>query len=144
MTLDRNVVAVCQTGSDKARSGMLARQNHGGSSVARNQCLQCGMAITSDRCPKCDAVIADQTDGSTDWIDIAHDGQTVKEALSLLDRELRYAKAGLAKYLVLIVGNGKIRLEVLARLGDMQFRQEVIGYKNSDANPGQIMVQIKP
>ncbi len=107
-------------------------------------CYQCGMAIVLDRCPKCDSVIANQTDGSTNWVDIAHDGQTVKEALHELDRELLRGGQSLAKYLGLIVGNGRIREEVLARLGDLEFRGDIRGIKTKEKNPGQIIVQLKP
>jgi hypothetical protein len=111
--------------------------------VARANCYQCGMSVVGDRCPKCDSVIADQTDGSTEWVDIAHAGQTVTEALRELDRELKISRLGLTKFLGLIVGNGKIRLEVLARLGDLEFRREIQGVSTNESNPGQIIVQLK-
>ncbi len=102
------------------------------------------MTVIGEHCPKCDAVIAHQTDGSTDWVDIAHGGQTVKEALIELNRELVFSRSGLARYLGLIVGNGKIRDEVLSRLGDLQFRGEIHGITTKAENPGQIIVQLKP
>lgn len=107
-------------------------------------CLQCGMEVSGPRCLKCDSVIAEQTDGSTVWVDIAHSGQTVREAMRELGYELRINGEGVSRYLGLIVGNGKIRDEVLARLGDLKFRGDIQGFENTETNPGQILVQIKP
>lgn len=107
------------------------------------QCFDCGMAVSGPRCLKCDAVIADQTDGSTLWIDIAHQGETVKIALTLMEQQIREARHGLAQYVGLIVGNGRIREEALMRLRDLEFRQDIVGIKTSDSNRGQILVQIR-
>ena len=112
--------------------------------MSPKHCLFCGMEILGPKCLKCDSVISEQTDGSTVWVDIAHNGQTVIDAMRELEYELRVNGEGLSRYLGLIVGNGKIREEVLARLGDLKFRGDIQGFKNTDANPGQIMVQIKP
>ena len=106
-------------------------------------CYNCGMAVTGSRCLKCDGVIAEQTDGSTVWIDIAHQRETVNEALVKLEREIADVNQGLAKYLTLIVGDGKIRSAVIARLGDLEVRSTIIGFEVSETNRGQLLVQLK-
>jgi len=107
-------------------------------------CLQCGMEVTAPRCPKCDGVIKNQSDGSTTQFDIAHQGETVKEALSKLERYLLEAKTGLTRYARVIVGTGRIRDEALGWLQDAEFRGDVLGVEMPDFNPGQILVQLKP
>ena len=101
------------------------------------------MEVLGPSCLKCDSVIAEQTDGSTHWVDIAHGGQTVREAFRELEIELQLSRGGLAQHLGLIVGNGRIREEVMLKLGDLKFRGEVQDFTNTEANPGQILVRIK-
>jgi hypothetical protein len=107
-------------------------------------CFQCGMEVTAPRCPKCDGLIGEQSDGSTTQFDIAHQGETVREALSKLERFLLEAKAGLPRYARVIVGTGRIRDEALSWLQDAEFRREVLRVDMPDYNPGQILVQLKP
>ena len=107
-------------------------------------CLQCGMEILAPHCPKCDGIIADQSDGSTIQFDIAHQRETVREALLKLDQNLKLAKAGLPRYARVIVGTGKIRGEALAWLLDAEFRGDVLRVEALESNRGQILVQLKP
>lgn len=105
-------------------------------------CLVCGMAIVAPVCPKCDAVIAEQSDGSTIKVDIAHQGETVREALLKLDAAL--TMAGTARFIRVVVGSGVIRQEALVHLRGAEFRGDVIAVEASTTNRGQIMVQVKP
>jgi len=107
-------------------------------------CLQCGMTISAPRCPKCDGLIAQQTDGSTVQFDIAHQGETVREALANLERWLDEARRELPRFVRVIVGTGRIRGEALAWLQDAEFRGDVIRVETAENNRGQIIVQIKP
>ncbi|MFT4799527.1 MAG: hypothetical protein ACI9B8_000698 [Sulfitobacter sp.] len=106
-------------------------------------CLQCGMTISAPRCPKCDGLIAVQTDGSTVQFDIAHQGETVREALAKLERWLDQVRQELPRYVRVIVGTGRIREEALGWLQDAQFRGDVLSVETT-ANRGQILVQVKP
>ena len=107
-------------------------------------CLVCGMAVVAPVCPKCDSVIADQSDGSTVTVDIAHQGETVRQAMKKLDRSLVSVQQGRAKWLRVIVGSGLIREEAIAHLTSAEFRGDVQQVEMPVANRGQVMVQVKP
>ena len=108
-------------------------------------CLDCGMLTGGDVrfCPKCDNPLDQQTDGSTETIDIAHHGETVSEALRKLDAEIKLAKRGVIAYLRVVVGSGAIREAVLARLMDLEYRKVVISHELEGGNAGAILVQLK-
>jgi hypothetical protein len=102
------------------------------------------MAVVAPICPKCDSVIENQSDGSTVEVDIAHQGETVRQAMQKLDRTLASVRLGTAKWLRVIVGSGLIREEAFARLTSAEFRGDVQRVEMPASNRGQIMVQIKP
>lgn len=102
------------------------------------------MTVSAVRCPKCDSLISKQTDGSTVQFDIAHHGETVREALTNLERWLDEARQELPRFVRVIVGTGRIREEALGWLQDAEFRREVLSVEASESNRGQILVQIKP
>lgn len=102
------------------------------------------MTVSTARCPKCDSLIAKQTDGSTIQFDIAHHGETVREALENLERWLQEAKQELPRFVRVIVGTGRIRQEALGWLQDAEYRGEVLSVETTESNRGQILVQIKP
>ena len=56
-------------------------------------CLDCGMEVPlcHPECPKCDARLSTQSDGSVLHLDIAHHGETVAMAMSLLQQALEEA-----------------------------------------------------
>jgi len=95
------------------------------------------------QCPKCDSVIDQQTDGSTITVDIAHHGETVREALRKMDTELELAKSGIAKNLRIVVGTGLIREESLRTLDDLQRRGVVVRFHPEPSNRGAIIIQLK-
>jgi hypothetical protein len=108
-------------------------------------CLDCGMLTGSDIrfCPKCDNPLDQQTDGSTETIDIAHHGETVRDALQKLEAEIKLVKHGVTAYLRVVVGSGAIREAVLARLMDLEYRKVVIKHELEGGNAGAILVQLK-
>ena len=67
-------------------------------------CLVCGMDVvaTADRCPKCDNDLRSQHDGSTFTIDIAHQGESVSEALKKMQGEIDLARQDVVMRLSLI------------------------------------------
>ena len=109
-------------------------------------CLNCGMTTDQhDRhCPKCDNRLDLQSDGSTVTVDIAHHGERVRDALRKMHAEIADAKLGVARYLRLIVGSGLIREEVMAALGDLAFRKDIVQWDPETPNSGAILVQLKP
>ena len=111
----------------------------------RHYCLNCGMRVGNRRvCPKCDEVIAEQTDNSTRTADIAHHGETRVEAVAKLHREIAAAVNGPTRYLRLIVGTGLIRDEIGAELEACVRLGKIRSYRLDDPNPGAFLVETKP
>ena len=111
----------------------------------RHHCLNCGMRVGNLRvCPKCDEVIAQQTDNSTRTADIAHHHETRVEAVAKLHREIAAALNDPARYLRLIVGTGLIRDEIGAELEACVRLGKIRSYRLDDPNPGAFLVEMKP
>lgn len=107
-------------------------------------CLDCGMrSIGTSTCPKCDANLDQQTDGSVRSIDIAHQGETQRQALGKLQAEIEDISTNPAQFLRLIVGSGVIREAALAELAFYHRRQQIVSFEPDRNNPGAIMVRLK-
>ena len=96
------------------------------------------------RCPKCDNRLDQQTDGSTVTVDVAHQGERVRDALQKMRSAIRDERSGVTKYLRLIVGSGVIREEVLIALREAEHRQQIVSFKLEGRNAGAYLVQLKP
>lgn len=109
------------------------------------ECLNCGMFITHEqaRCPKCDNLIAAQHDGSTVTIDIAHQGETVRQAIDKLHDSIDATKSGTAQNLRVIVGGGLIRDEVFGMLIALEHSKTIINYRQESPNTGAILIRLK-
>ena len=83
--------------------------------MKQQTCLVCGMNImvTMDHCPKCDNDLRFQHDGSTFTIDIAHQGESVSEALKKMQGEIDLARQDVVMRIRLVVGSGMIRDEAM-------------------------------
>lgn len=108
-------------------------------------CLACGMSVSFGvvNCPKCDNRLDLQHDGSTVTIDIAHNRETVRDALLKLQRNMKAARETNAQNLRVIVGSGRIREEILGLLYDLRSRETIIDF-NQDENPGAVTIKLKP
>ena len=94
-------------------------------------------------CPKCDNKIDAQTDGSTLSVDIAHNGERLREAMQKMERTISEALKGNAQYLRLIVGSGVIREEVLLHLVTLERRKTIVSYSEDGSNQGAVLVRLK-
>lgn len=108
-------------------------------------CLDCGMSFSDNTqyCPKCDNELDLQHDGSTITVDIAHDGERVRDALRKMQSEVDLARQGVATSIRLVVGSGLIRDEVLLALGDLKFRGDVQNFDLESSNSGAVLVRLK-
>jgi len=98
---------------------------------------------SQQRCPKCDEVLFDQTDGSY-WVeDIAHHGERVHEALIKVEGVLERAHGERMAAITLIVGGGLIRDAVLARLQTLVRVNEIISFSQPAGNPGVIEIVLR-
>ena len=94
-------------------------------------------------CPKCDNALDRQHDGSTITVDIAHDGERVRDALRKMQNEIDLARQDVAQYLRLVVGSGLIRDEVLLALRDLEFGEEIKEFDLDPGNSGAVLVRLK-
>ena len=108
-------------------------------------CLQCGMSTDEamSHCPKCDNALDQQHDGSTITVDIAHQRESVSEALDKMQNEIDLARKGTAMQIRFIVGSGRIRDEVLLALRDCEFRGDIKSFESEPYNAGAVMVRLK-
>ena len=108
-------------------------------------CLDCGMDVplSQPECPKCDALLSAQTDGSVLHIDVAHQGETVAVALSRLKSALEEASRTPAGALRVVVGGGRIREEVGAYLAYLRHAGEIVACEQERGNRGAFVVTLK-
>lgn len=116
-------------------------------------CLNCGMqhmlqpGSIIDRCNqqfciKCDASLWELSDGSTVTVDIAHNRETVAEAVAKLNRALEDVwRRSYAANLRVVMGGGLIRDAVLAELHYRHHSGVVLGYQ--EENRGAVLVRIR-
>lgn len=120
----------------------------------QRECLVCGMPADCGRlhlddlpprlqCLKCDSDLYAQSDGSCLTCDIAHQRETVAQALRKLDAALLRAWSGTARQLRLVVGGGAIRAEVLGQLQLYQQRGYLLDHAEESPNRGAILVEIR-
>ncbi len=93
------------------------------------------------RCAKCDDVLMEQGDGSTVTADIAHNRETVSQALDSMDQVLDRAWRGYVSRVRLIVGGGVIREAVLGELAYRRQQGAVLGVV--DENRGAVMITLR-
>jgi hypothetical protein len=111
----------------------------------RVDCMQCGMLLPQDvvHCPKCDDLLDAQSDGSIMTVDIAHDRETVRDAMSKLSQtliEVDRARGAGARF---IVGTGRIREAVSAELATHLYRKDILSFEFEGSNEGAILVLLR-
>jgi hypothetical protein len=109
------------------------------------ECLGCGMRVPAGvlTCPKCDAFLDEQTDGSVLHRDIAHQHETVAQAMVKLEQALQDCRRSHACGVRLAVGRGVIREEVMRQLSWLAMSGEILGFDHDDGNTGAIMVTLR-
>ena len=117
------------------------------------ECLFCGLAGNqppgeiADRhleplCAKCDLPLWSQSDGSTLTIDIAHQRETVQQALVKFNDALnRCWQQSHAAQLRLIVGGGVIRDAALGELFFLRSKGTVLDF--SEESRGAVLVKVR-
>jgi hypothetical protein len=111
----------------------------------RRRCLECSFPVAeSDKiCPKCDSLLALQTDGSTTTIDIAHKNQRIHQAIEQLRSSIEFHHRTATQFLRVIVGGDRIRKAAIAELQEMQSRGIVVQFGQDDKNRGALIVLLK-
>jgi hypothetical protein len=117
-------------------------------------CLHCGMSMSVTAlhidmlppallCHKCDQNVYQQHDGSCLTRDIAHNHETIKQALQKLDTILLECWQAYCQSLRLIVGGGVIREHILGQLHYYQQQHRLISFKEESPNRGAIVVRLR-
>lgn len=120
----------------------------------QRRCRDCGfpqdtVALSLDAlpprqsCPKCDANIYAQHDGSCWTYDIAHSQETVARALGKLDAALLEGWGSHAATLRLVVGGGAIRREILGQLTYYQRLGRLLAFAEDSPNRGAILLRLR-
>lgn len=120
---------------------------------AERDCLMCGMPHAVPRvdirdrqqqpiCDKCDSPLFEASDGSTEVVDIAHQHETVAEALSKFEEALQYCwSAQYTRQLRVITGGGRIRDALLADVNYLQHQGTILDVRSE--NRGAIVVTLR-
>jgi hypothetical protein len=96
---------------------------------------------TARACIKCDSNLMEQSDGSSMTVDIAHQHETVRQAMAKVETELSRAWESYVGQLRLIVGGGLIREAVLAEL-HFKLSQGIV-LSVSEENRGAVLIRIR-
>jgi len=94
-------------------------------------------------CPKCDAPLVGQTDGSTVTIDIAHREQRIHQAIEQLRSSVALHQRSTTQFLRVIVGGDRIRNAAMMELQSMQSQGRIVQFGQDDKNPGAMIVMLK-
>jgi len=118
-------------------------------------CLQCGMILSREmsHCPKCDDLLDQQTDGHVVTVDIAHDRETVRVAITKLNKTLDEVNRDRGAGARFIVGSGRIREAIGAELRIREaigaelatylYRKEILSFEFEGNNQGAILVMLR-
>lgn len=109
------------------------------------ECLDCGfLALPSDRqCPKCDAILAEQTDGTVWTVDIAHHRETVKQALDKLEQEIDRQLHEYTHAIRFVVGSRLIREAASQRLQQLVSAGRIHSFDQDENNPGALLAELR-
>lgn len=109
-------------------------------------CLNCTFRIAEDGvrvCPKCDADLGAQTDGSVATVDIAHHQETSEEAMTKLRAAVAEHRRQPTRQLRVIVGTGKIRDLTQSALVALQNQGVIRSAALEDPHRGSFLVRLK-
>jgi hypothetical protein len=109
------------------------------------ECLNCSFPAPDGarHCPKCDAELGRQSDGSTATVDIGHHRETVEQALAKLRAAVAHHAHRPTRCLRVIVGGGKIGDAVRAALTGLQAQRVIRRFDFEGHNRGAFLVQLK-
>lgn len=109
-----------------------------------HRCHECGMDFEPElgACPKCDFGIYEQNKDLTYTRDIAHDRQTVDQAITQFYAALNDARKGSYGSARLIVGSGKIKEEIGSLLETEKWRGSIQKFELEHPNTGAYRIKL--
>jgi len=112
--------------------------------MSLHHCHQCGMDFEPEcgTCPKCDFGVYDQNKALTYTRDIAHDRQTVDQAITQFYATLNAARKENYGSVRLIVGGGKIKEEIGALLETEKWSGGIQRFELEQPNTGAYFIKL--
>ena len=108
-------------------------------------CQFCGMSLfnTSKTCPKCDSDIEDHYHSSTLTVDVAHNKETVKQAIDKLYQVIERNQIMKHRQIRIIVGSKLIKEEVMNELEALKRRKAIFDFGIDGKNSGAFLIRME-
>ena len=108
-------------------------------------CQFCGMSLFSTRktCPKCDSDIENQYHSTTLTVDIAHNKESVKQAIDKLYQVIERNKIMKHRRIRIIVGSKMIREEVMNELKALKRGKAIFDFGMDGKNSGALLIRME-
>ena len=108
-------------------------------------CQFCGMSLfnTSKTCPKCDSDIENQYQSNTLTVDVAHNKETVKQAIDKLYQIIERNQNMKHRQIRVIVGSKLIREEVMRELEMLKRRKAIVDFRMDEGNSGALIMRME-
>jgi hypothetical protein len=109
------------------------------------ECLECGFECEPGDacCPKCDASLHEQTDGSTVTVDIAHRYETIVQATDKFSRAIDRELGRRTRILRVITGQGAIRDAIRPALQSLKSAGRIVRFEQDGRNTGAFLVTLR-
>ena len=108
-------------------------------------CQFCGMSLfnTSKTCPKCDSEIEDQYNSNTLTVDVAHNKETVKQAIDKLYQVIERNQIMKHRQIRIIVGSKMIKEEVMNELEALKRAKAILDFGMDAKNSAAILIRLE-
>ena len=98
---------------------------------------------TSKTCPKCDSNMEDQYHPTTLTVDVAHNKETVKQAIDKLYQVIERNQIMKHRQIRIIVGSKIIRKEVMNELEALKREKQYLILNGWKKNSGALLIRMK-
>ena len=111
----------------------------------KSLCQFCGMSLfnTSKTCPKCDSILEDQYHPTTLTVDVAHNKETVKQAIDKLYQLFARNQIMKHRQIRIIVGSKMIREEVINELEALKRGKTIFDFGIDGKNSGALLIRMR-
>ena len=108
-------------------------------------CQFCGMSLfnTSKTCPKCDSDIEGQYHPTTLTVDVAHNKETVKQAIEKLYQVIEKNQIMKHRQIRIIVGSKMIKEEVMNELEALKRGKAISDFGLDGKNSGALLIRME-
>ena len=108
-------------------------------------CQFCGMSLfsSSKTCPKCDSDIENQYNYTTFTLDVAHNKETVKQAIDKLYQVIEQNQIMRHRQIRVIVGSKMIREEVMRELMVLKREEAILDFRMDGKNSGALLIKME-